>query len=702
MKKSVFVISFLASALTLSLVSCASSQPATPEHVHTFNENIWTYSEGYHWHPATCEHKEEKGDKAAHTFVKNKVVEPTTSTRGYTVYKCSVCGYFENRDYVDPVDPYKGRIKEYDMKVLDITDAPFTSNDPRYFDDAKNIKTYEKADTYKLYYLDQIDEVFYLPLSTFVDLYKGDFKDGVTNEVVENAGVATWTAKMGESEFKLTVDNNKKTIATFGDIEPSYRKLNAGKTGVNEQLKETISYIEGHKEGWKTSSFAAYDFDTFIMNNKVCYPLGLLTMELSKHIERKFLSVSEPHYLIEYVNVEQITDLSYLKDGDSTNYNLKDLVAGSYMNNYGVAADPKTPDLKVISMPKSLAEFNKKLIYCLLDNNYGLAKVKGIKSMSDYLENLNVSDLFTHDRGVDRGSAYSYAFNGFNDLHSGYGYSGFMGEGANSNSINPQSINNERTIMAMALNNLRKRALNRYNEANSTDLNINNVRYSKDGRYAYFSFDSFLTYNYFEQGEVPESEKLNDAYFLFVKNLNEIKAKGVKNVIIDDSLNGGGYVDIMGKILALMSKNNLATLYLKHDLDDSIMKADISVDSNGDGVYDTKDCFGNDMTFYIVTSNYSFSCGNAYPFYAVESGFAKTIGYKTGGGECCVYNYTLPTGQSITYSSPLHIGYYDEKEKTFNGDEYGVNAWMLINDNIDLYDVDTLQVAIDARVNPQA
>lgn len=46
-------------------------------HEHTFSSE-WTYDGTYHWHAATCEHKDEVSDKAEHTFSDDV---------------CSVCGY---------------------------------------------------------------------------------------------------------------------------------------------------------------------------------------------------------------------------------------------------------------------------------------------------------------------------------------------------------------------------------------------------------------------------------------------------------------------------------------------------------------------------------------------------------------------------------------------------------------------------------
>ncbi len=49
------------------------------EHTHTFSEK-WTSDENSHWHAATCAHKEEISDKAAHTFTNSE---------------CTVCHYYK-------------------------------------------------------------------------------------------------------------------------------------------------------------------------------------------------------------------------------------------------------------------------------------------------------------------------------------------------------------------------------------------------------------------------------------------------------------------------------------------------------------------------------------------------------------------------------------------------------------------------------
>lgn len=55
-----------------------------PMHKHTFATE-WSFDDEYHWHAATCEHKEEVADRAAHTFSGDS---------------CTVCGY--ERESVTP------------------------------------------------------------------------------------------------------------------------------------------------------------------------------------------------------------------------------------------------------------------------------------------------------------------------------------------------------------------------------------------------------------------------------------------------------------------------------------------------------------------------------------------------------------------------------------------------------------------------
>ena len=94
--KQIKILGVLAIALTLGLAACgggkSGDQPA--EHVHTFDESKWESNASEHWHPATCEHTKEKGDKAKHTWGDPyDVVAATCTEAGSQKVKCTVCEY---------------------------------------------------------------------------------------------------------------------------------------------------------------------------------------------------------------------------------------------------------------------------------------------------------------------------------------------------------------------------------------------------------------------------------------------------------------------------------------------------------------------------------------------------------------------------------------------------------------------------------
>ena len=85
------IVLFLLLALVLGLSACKEEPAQQQEHEHTFSSE-WTTNDTYHWHAATCEHTEQKADRAKHKWVTKITVEATHTTAGEKVSTCSVCG----------------------------------------------------------------------------------------------------------------------------------------------------------------------------------------------------------------------------------------------------------------------------------------------------------------------------------------------------------------------------------------------------------------------------------------------------------------------------------------------------------------------------------------------------------------------------------------------------------------------------------
>ena len=93
MKRKLFIAA-LSAMLLLVIVLCAfpACGKKDPAHEHTFATE-WSKDETNHWHAATCDHKEEVKDKAAHTWDAGKVTKaPTETEAGVKTYTCTVCG----------------------------------------------------------------------------------------------------------------------------------------------------------------------------------------------------------------------------------------------------------------------------------------------------------------------------------------------------------------------------------------------------------------------------------------------------------------------------------------------------------------------------------------------------------------------------------------------------------------------------------
>ena len=591
-------------------------------------------------------------------------------------------------------DPYENRIKSLDFTVVDLTKYHYRSEDPKYPDitEAKAIEEYYLKDKIKLYYLDELNDVYYAPISTFASLITPDLADGYTSSIEEKGTTSSWTIKKGEDiSFRLSFDPKEKIMYLDGELDNEFLKNEVeGRTGVNDNAILINEYVEGHKNTTSAYHFGDYDFDFFEIDGKYCYPFGLIHLGLTLNVERNFIFNTNKKELIEYGPTEQLAEATILRSKDSEDtINVTEYIQDCYVAQY---AD-KT--LNQTIQPQALTDFNNKLFLFIMDNFYGMADQKGILSMSDYIANFkDAEDMLSSDGGA-RFAAYYRSLQMLNDLHSQYSPSQYFTEMPNWHYKYEQTFWKDRFDLNAYLKAERTNEIKNYNEIYGTNVGVKDMRYSGDGKYGYFSFDSFSTFHHFGDDPVPEEVLLEDTFHLFLRNLNEAKAKGVKRIIIDDSVNGGGEVAIMGKLLALMSKNGQSEMFLRCDNNEAILKMTTKLDLNEDGVTDEKDCFGNDFEFYIATSNFSYSCGNAFPFYAHHNKYATIIGQQSGGGECCVFEYCFTSGQSMRYSSPYHVGYID-KDGKYVGDEIGgETTFSLIGEFYNIYDVDYLESYLD-------
>ena len=93
-----------------------------------------------------------------------------------------------------------------------------------------------------------------------------------------------------------------------------------------------------------------------------------------------------------------------------------------------------------------------------------------------------------------------------------------------------------------------------------------------------------------------------------------------------------------------------------HDMiNDNIATTKYDFDANFDGVFDEKDQqVKYHYNFGILTSAYSFSCGNLLPAEAKDNDI-MVLGDKSGGGCCAVLDTTTLEGLYVRLSSQDHF-----------------------------------------------
>jgi len=194
-----------------------------------------------------------------------------------------------------------------------------------------------------------------------------------------------------------------------------------------------------------------------------------------------------------------------------------------------------------------------------------------------------------------------------------------------------------------------------YTRRNRSRTPVNTVRYS--GNTAILSFDGFVhSYRELTTENVAEIGQGNkDTFALLYSALEEISAhENIEHVVLDITCNGGGDTNALVSMLGLLKREYLATAY--NPLSKGFTDLDYQIDTNLDGLYDENDGYEGQFEFFILTSAYSFSCANMFPYLAKENGMARIIGEQSGGGACIVRYTATPDGRPVRISGTNRTG----------------------------------------------
>lgn len=185
-----------------------------------------------------------------------------------------------------------------------------------------------------------------------------------------------------------------------------------------------------------------------------------------------------------------------------------------------------------------------------------------------------------------------------------------------------------------------------------------------------FCFDSFnmdvSKWNAYLNGQTQILP--NDAIGNFFRALEEAESiPGIKNFVIDLSINGGGFGDVVMYMMAVLTGS--ASMYFYDHIDERHIRQDYLADINLDGKFDELDKVPPyDFNFGFLCSDISFSCANLLPALAKDAGIAL-LGQKTGGGACAVLDNCSMEGLYYRLSSYVHLN-----DTKFNSIDAGVDV----------------------------
>lgn len=501
-----------------------------------------------------------------------------------------------------------------------------------------NETTLRSLGKFDVKYVEDEPFIYYCDLETYGSMMQQTFADNVTCKFTRYSGTTYWQVYRGnEYIFVATISPYDNCIYYGGSL------FNAYDEGASISYESSLMYAcqtesSMIKEG---TSMVTFDYSKMSQtdhtrDNKIYLPLAYWDMTLGQTAERYHMVTSQG--LIQYTETIDLYSYSFPNGVKA-------------LDSYGTFG----------AMPDYYKTFERDLFLCFLDNRYGFAKDYNISSMKYFYSKYypNYYNYLTSADPDERFAGYSACLSAFGDMHSRMLLNAGMWGESGETYVSSEIELNYRNV---------QKQLKQQREAHFSEhgLDINAIEYSQDGKTALFRFDSFsgCMNPKDEHGNIRDDIYLEDTFYYIVHQLKEIynHSRNVTNVVMDISLNGGGYVIIMQKILALLGDMTSST-YSYSDRRDYLYESKVTVNPEEVDLNFTPKKY---FDFYMLTSPCSFSCGNALPCFARHQGLAKTIGENSGGGECTVETVCTPGGHYFCFSTDNRMVDYD------NGQYYHV------------------------------
>lgn len=505
----------------------------------------------------------------------------------------------------------------------------------------------EKLKDIECRYYNDMPNVPYIKLSDFYSCWISQ------NLEITNKNDGTYEVKVPIG-VTGTIDVNKDTVSTddlAGFCYPQYL-IESGSSNVYTYIKEAEDTEDTEEKTSDTTDFSAYNIDLRGDENDIWWPVATLCDYYDCNLNQGAL-IDDTLYFFNYI----IGDYSRETIGNSSAH--KDNFTAKYEN----------------GRPKDLVEYNYNELCFNFDKTYGfpgrfiyndlLAETNFDTMLSTASDNTKkIKQMLLSEDAHEYCAGYELLNNYFWDGGHTYFYGTMIDEKTD---FGNKVIDNIRAVgfpedgidyasifsNSLTSGNAALDARNKMFETADTYEALKYSEYAVKGDTAVFSFlefkeesDNWLSY-YYKNGEMPQD--LITEFYNCVTKANADPA--IKNFVIDLGANGGGYVSIVEYMMGIISDLDKITVISGRG--DESATIQYLVDKNLDKAYDEKDkAMKLDLDFGIITSNYSFSCGNLMPALARDAGI-MLVGEKSGGGTCSTNRFVTPDGLVYALSTGL-------------------------------------------------
>ena len=495
------------------------------------------------------------------------------------------------------------------------------------------------------YLVSDMGDVPYVNINAILNLF--GFTDNQIKTYTNKDNVFTFYSACDLTNT-LVVDPYNDTM-TFKDYDRFVKRKNdSSHVDLTQDAEKNVFQFDSANSGEVGAHSLTYDFKKYDID--LVYDLGNILAPFA--VLNNLLVDNSLGVPIVYNGDDYYLALSaYLFDNDKnlTNYG-EELYSGSWQGS---------------ERSREMADFTYKHFVWLLDNFYGLKEHRNISSFLNEETLLGIKNSLTStDPEIATKALYRYLMGFIDDGHTSF-TSGSLYRPYDKDikaNLNKEFGTGERHV---SLVNAYQDVLN----LRATQYGETYPMYETKDNVGFIRFDGFMSsYANYYTTPPTEADALRDNFALFYIALNKFNSdSNIDKVVIDLSANAGGVLSSAIKILGIISSD--PTIYFKNIFTGSNKTAKYMVDVNLDGKYNSDDhYFANKFEYYILTSNFSFSCGNLLPSMAQELNAATIIGERSGGGACSVYSTALADGTLFNTSS--------------------FNTLCRIGDNGEFYDID--------------